>query len=105
MLTHRLTSVFLFPSLLHLPYGSSEEQENPKEPEELETFSSVRLSLKSFSRFLSSYVVETATIMCLCSGQCVIFYVYIGDISNYKGCMTVSYPDQEEREVEIVIWI
>lgn len=50
--------------------------------------------MKSFLRFLSSYVVATTTIACICANHCAIFYVYIGDIDKSSGVMTVSAPEQ-----------
>lgn len=46
--------------------------------------------MKSFLRFLSSYIVATTTIACICANHCAIFYVYIGDLDKSSGVMTVS---------------
>lgn len=46
--------------------------------------------MKSFLRFLSSYIVATTTIACICANHCAIFYVYIGDIDKSSGVMTVG---------------
>ncbi|KAL9936307.1 hypothetical protein V8E36_005149 [Tilletia maclaganii] len=71
----------------------------PAEPNELEApeelYRGVALELKSVSRFLSSYVVETTTIACLCKDHCAIFYVYIGDIKKGKGIMSFFIPGVE----------
>ncbi|PWN51227.1 cell cycle checkpoint [Violaceomyces palustris] len=52
----------------------------------------VTLEMKSFLRFLSSYVVATTTIACICENHCAIFYVYIGDVEKSSGVMTFFIP-------------
>ncbi|PWY96977.1 cell cycle checkpoint [Testicularia cyperi] len=53
---------------------------------------SVTLEMKSFLRFLSSYIVATTTIACICANHCAIFYVYIGDVEKSSGVMTFFLP-------------
>ncbi|KAK0546428.1 Checkpoint protein hus1 [Tilletia horrida] len=58
-------------------------------------FRGVPLELKSFLRFLASYVVETTTIASICKNHCAIFYVYIGDTKHGKGVMSFFLPGVE----------
>ncbi|KAK0545824.1 Checkpoint protein hus1 [Tilletia horrida] len=60
-----------------------------------EEFRGVPLELKSFLRFLASYVVETTTIASICKNHCAIFYVYIGDTKHGKGVMSFFLPGVE----------
>ncbi|SNX87627.1 related to protein hus1, required for S-M and DNA damage checkpoints [Melanopsichium pennsylvanicum] len=53
---------------------------------------SVNLEIKSFLKFLSSYVVATTTIACICSNHCAIFYVYISHVDKSSGVMTFFLP-------------
>ncbi|CAO1618742.1 unnamed protein product [Parajaminaea phylloscopi] len=53
---------------------------------------SVKLDAKSLLKFLSSHIVESRTIACICAGHCAIFYVYVGDAKNTSGVMTFFLP-------------
>lgn len=66
------------------PSTAQNQQSNPDEHK------SVNLEMKSFLKFLSSYIVATTTIACICANHCAIFYVYIGDVDKSNGVMTVS---------------
>ncbi|EPQ28001.1 uncharacterized protein PFL1_04328 [Pseudozyma flocculosa PF-1] len=66
--------------------------QNPEQTSDPSEYKSVMLDMKSFLRFLSSYVVATTTIACICSNHCAIFYVYIGDVEKSSGVMTFFLP-------------
>jgi len=70
------------------PSQDDEEREKP-DPEQL---FGVLLSVRGFLKFLSSHVVSTQTIACICQGHCVILYVYIGDVENAGGVLTFYIP-------------
>ncbi|KAJ3922420.1 checkpoint protein Hus1/Mec3 [Lentinula edodes] len=61
----------------------------PPDPEHL---FSVLVSVKSFLKFLSSHVVSTTTIACICQNHCLILYVYIGDVADAGGVLTFYIP-------------
>ncbi|KAF8638968.1 hypothetical protein AX17_001829 [Amanita inopinata Kibby_2008] len=66
-----------------------QHQEKERDPDEIYE---VCLSLKGFLRFLSSHVVSTTTIACVCHHYCVILYVYIGDVADARGVLTFYIP-------------
>ncbi|KAJ3868767.1 checkpoint protein Hus1/Mec3 [Lentinula novae-zelandiae] len=61
----------------------------PPDPEHL---FSVLVSVRSFLKFLSSHVVSTTTIACICQNHCLILYVYIGDVADAGGVLTFYIP-------------
>ncbi|KAE9401025.1 cell cycle checkpoint [Gymnopus androsaceus JB14] len=68
-------------------------QENTDDPlPDLEQLFSVLVSVKSFAKFLSSHVVSTTTIACICQNHCLILYVYIGDVADAGGVLTFYVP-------------
>ncbi|KAJ4482252.1 checkpoint protein Hus1/Mec3 [Lentinula aciculospora] len=71
--------------------GASQDSadEPPPDPEQL---FSVLVSVKSFLKFLSSHVVSTTTIACVCQNHCLILYVYIGDVADAGGVLTFYIP-------------
>lgn len=50
----------------------------------------VKVDAKSLLKFLSSHILESRCIVCICQPLCVIFYVYVGDPKNTSGVVTVS---------------
>jgi len=66
------------------------EDENPAK------FYGVLLEVRSLLRFLSTYVVSTTTIACICSGHCLIVYVYIGEMEESGGVLTFYMPSRVE---------
>ncbi|KAF9072540.1 checkpoint protein Hus1/Mec3 [Rhodocollybia butyracea] len=70
--------------------GASQETDDP--PPDPEDMFSVLVSVKSFIKFLSSHVVSTTTIACVCQNHCLILYVYIGDVADAGGVLTFYIP-------------
>ncbi|KAG6816673.1 hypothetical protein H0H87_004033 [Tephrocybe sp. NHM501043] len=66
-----------------------EDSEEPRDPDQLFT---VLVSIRSFLKFLSSHVVSTTTIACICQNHCMILYVYIGDVADAGGVLTFYIP-------------
>lgn len=58
----------------------------------------VKLEAKSLLKFLSSHVVESRTIACICAGHSAIFYVYVGDPKNTSGVMTFFLPAAQDED-------
>lgn len=69
----------------------------------------VLISIKSFLKFLNSYVVSTTTIACqsglplrkrylnhsypgICQNHCMILYVYVGEVADAGGVLTFYIP-------------
>ncbi|PAV16477.1 cell cycle checkpoint [Pyrrhoderma noxium] len=52
----------------------------------------VHVSNRAFLKFLSSHVVSTTTIACICENHCMILYVYIGEVSEAGGVLTFYIP-------------
>ncbi|KAI0926322.1 hypothetical protein AcW1_008532 [Taiwanofungus camphoratus] len=52
----------------------------------------VLVSLRSLLKFLSSHVVSTTTIACICQNHCMILYVYIGEVADAGGVLTFYIP-------------
>ncbi|KAH9940824.1 cell cycle checkpoint [Epithele typhae] len=71
--------------------ASQAQSEEEKDPKQLH---GVLVSHKALSRFLNSHVVSTTTIACICSGHCMILYVYIGSIADAGGVLTFYIPAQ-----------
>ncbi|KAH8118180.1 cell cycle checkpoint [Phellopilus nigrolimitatus] len=72
--------------------GEEEAREEPEsEPEPGQMFG-VHLSVRAFLKFLSSHVVSTTTIACICEDHCMILYVYIGDVADAGGVLTFYIP-------------
>ncbi|KAJ3832916.1 checkpoint protein Hus1/Mec3 [Lentinula raphanica] len=71
--------------------GASQDSadDDPPDPEHL---FSVLVSVRSFLKFLSSHVVSTTTIACVCQNHCLILYVYIGDVADAGGVLTFYIP-------------
>ncbi|TFY56033.1 hypothetical protein EVJ58_g7878 [Rhodofomes roseus] len=68
-----------------------------QDPDNLEardptTLYGVLVSLKSLQKFLSSHVVSTTTIACICQNHCIILYVYIGEMAEAGGVLTFYIP-------------
>ncbi|KAH9917266.1 checkpoint protein Hus1/Mec3 [Fomitopsis serialis] len=56
------------------------------------TLYGVLVSLRSLQKFLSSHVVSTTTIACICQNHCIILYVYIGEMAEAGGILTFYIP-------------
>ncbi|RDX50960.1 cell cycle checkpoint [Lentinus brumalis] len=54
----------------------------------------VLVSHKCLLKFLSSHVVSTTTIACICENHCMILYVYIGNVADAGGVLTFYIPAQ-----------
>ncbi|KIK60204.1 hypothetical protein GYMLUDRAFT_168427 [Collybiopsis luxurians FD-317 M1] len=67
-------------------------QDNTDARPDPENLFSVLVSIKSFVKFLSSHVVSTTTIACICQNHCLILYVYIGDVADAGGVLTFYVP-------------
>lgn len=69
----------------------------------------VLISIKSFMKFLNSYVVSSTTVACeppphvhprqsdsrspgVCQNHCMILYVYIGEVADAGGVLTFYIP-------------
>ncbi|THH04255.1 hypothetical protein EW145_g5652, partial [Phellinidium pouzarii] len=52
----------------------------------------VHVSIRAFLKFLSSHVVSTTTIACICEDHCMILYVYIGEVADAGGVLTFYIP-------------
>ncbi|KAG9008869.1 hypothetical protein FRB94_012838 [Tulasnella sp. JGI-2019a] len=76
--------------------GEGGEKDNSMEEDE-KPFHAVLLSMRSLLRFLSSYVVSTTTIACICSGHCLIMYVYIGEMDDSGGVLTFYIPSRMDE--------
>ncbi len=72
------------------PTIEASQSSTAQAPDDPAEHKSVHLEMKSFLKFLSSYIVATTTIACICANHCAIFYVYIGDVDKSSGVMTVS---------------
>ncbi|PWN30543.1 cell cycle checkpoint [Jaminaea rosea] len=58
----------------------------------------VKVDAKSLLKFLSSHILESRCIVCICQPLCVIFYVYVGDPKNTSGVVTFYLPGTEEDD-------
>ncbi|KAH9911380.1 checkpoint protein Hus1/Mec3, partial [Fomitopsis serialis] len=56
------------------------------------TLYGVLVSLRSLQNFLSSHVVSTTTIACICQNHCIILYVYIDEMAGADGILTFYIP-------------
>ncbi|KAG8864791.1 hypothetical protein FRB96_003377 [Tulasnella sp. 330] len=72
--------------------GKNKDAEREEKP-----FHAVLLSMRSLLRFLSSYVVSTTTIACICAGHCLIMYVYIGEMDDSGGVLTFYIPSRMDE--------
>lgn len=61
-------------------------------PQDKEKMFGVLVSIKCFMKFLSSYVISTTTIACICQNHCMILYVYIGEMADAGGVLTFYVP-------------
>ncbi|KAG6917856.1 hypothetical protein DXG01_000761 [Tephrocybe rancida] len=68
------------------------KREEPDESRDPDQLFSVLVSIRSFLKFLSSHVVSTTTIACICQNHCMILYVYIGDVADAGGVLTFYIP-------------
>ncbi|THU98365.1 cell cycle checkpoint [Dendrothele bispora CBS 962.96] len=69
--------------------SQDQDQETEKDPDK---FFSVVVSIRSFLKFLSSHVISSTTIACICQNHCLILYVYIGDVADAGGVLTYYVP-------------
>ncbi|EJD06814.1 cell cycle checkpoint [Fomitiporia mediterranea MF3/22] len=74
-----------------IPNMDSERSRDEPEPDPDQWFG-VHLSIRAFLKFLSSHVVSTTTIACICEDHCMILYVYIGDVQDAGGVLTFWIP-------------
>lgn len=74
--------------------AATQDQTQSTEPEERDPgqMFGVYLSVRAFLKFLSSHVVSTTTIACICENHCMILYVYIGDVADAGGVLTFYIP-------------
>ncbi|WVQ91931.1 hypothetical protein IAS59_005738 [Cryptococcus gattii] len=78
---------------LPIPVTNLEEEgEEAEEPPPPGQMMSTTVTIKALLKFLTSYVISSEAIMCICEGYCVIAYVYIGPIDNAEGVLTFYVP-------------
>ncbi|KAI0370127.1 cell cycle checkpoint [Pilatotrama ljubarskyi] len=65
------------------------EDADAKDPKDMH---GVLVSHKCLLKFLTSHVVSTTTIACICENHCVILYVYIGNVADAGGVLTYYIP-------------
>ncbi|KAL5503999.1 HUS1 [Sanghuangporus vaninii] len=65
---------------------------DPEPEKDANQWYSVHLSIRAFLKFLSSHVVSTTTIACICEDHCMILYVYIGEVQDAGGVLTFWIP-------------
>ncbi|KAL5485879.1 HUS1 [Sanghuangporus weigelae] len=65
---------------------------DPEPEKDANQWFSVHLSIRAFLKFLSSHVVSTTTIACICEDHCMILYVYIGEVQDAGGVLTFWIP-------------
>lgn len=66
--------------ILTIPVDLVEEEgEEAEEPPPPGQMMSTTVTIKALLKFLTSYVISSEAIMCICEGYCVIAYVYIGE--------------------------
>ncbi|KAL5525912.1 hypothetical protein ACEPAG_7250 [Sanghuangporus baumii] len=71
----------------------TDDPDSDLEPEkDADRWFSVHLSIRAFLKFLSSHVVSTTTIACICEDHCMILYVYIGEVHDAGGVLTFWIP-------------
>ncbi|KIJ52433.1 hypothetical protein M422DRAFT_156646 [Sphaerobolus stellatus SS14] len=68
------------------------ERDPDDEQRDPDTYATTLVSVKSFLKFLSSHVVSTTTIACICHKHCIIMYVYIGDVGEPGDVLTFYIP-------------
>jgi len=86
--------------LPHIPGIEQDQGEANNSQENGKSFHAAIISLRSLSKFLSSYVVSTTTIACICSGHCLILYVYIGEVEDSGGVLTFFIPSRMDDVAE-----
>ncbi|KAI0352210.1 cell cycle checkpoint [Trametes cingulata] len=69
--------------------GSDADDAEAKDPREMH---GVLVSHKCLLKFLTSHVVSTTTVACICENHCVILYVYIGNVADAGGVLTYYIP-------------
>jgi len=77
-----------------LPKMSGDTQSD--EDEEPDALHAALISIKSLQKFLVGTTVCTTTIACICSGHCLILYVYIGDVDDSGGVLTFYIPSRTD---------
>ncbi|KAF8517677.1 checkpoint protein Hus1/Mec3 [Hysterangium stoloniferum] len=68
------------------------ERGEDEEPVEPEAYATTLVSVKSFLKFLSSHIVSTTTIACICHNYCIIMYVYVGKVEEPGDILTFYIP-------------
>ncbi|KAL5526705.1 HUS1 [Sanghuangporus sanghuang] len=71
---------------------SHTDDPDPEPEKDADQWFSVHLSIRAFLKFLSSHVVSTTTIACICEDHCMILYVYIGEVQDAGGVLTFWIP-------------
>ncbi|GHJ87485.1 hypothetical protein NliqN6_3887 [Naganishia liquefaciens] len=56
----------------------------------------VTIGTKSLLKFLSTNVSNSGTIACICDDYCLICYIYIGDVADNAGVLTIFIPKMQE---------
>jgi len=86
-----------------LPHITGDEDQADKEKGvegDIRPYHAVLLSMRSLLRFLSSHLVSTTTIACICTGHCLILYVYIGEMDDSGGVLTFYIPSRMDDNAE-----
>ncbi|KAF8588237.1 cell cycle checkpoint [Ramaria rubella] len=73
------------------PIGRDDEE--PRDPE---AYATTLVYVKSFLKFLSSHLVSSSTIACICHKHCIIMYVYIGEMGEPGGILTFYIPGMDD---------
>ncbi|KDQ13494.1 hypothetical protein BOTBODRAFT_66718 [Botryobasidium botryosum FD-172 SS1] len=70
--------------------------QEPQEEAEVDPaeYHRILVTSRSLLKFLSSYVISTTTIACICSDYCLIMYVYIGEVDDAGGVLTYYIPSR-----------
>ncbi|KAI5451232.1 Checkpoint protein hus1 [Naganishia albida] len=56
----------------------------------------VTIGTKSLLKFLSTNVSNSGTIACICDDYCLICYIYIGDVADNAGVLTIFIPKMQD---------
>jgi len=87
--TQRIKADTVWSNLTNPKIGEGEEEEEETPAEE---YHSLLVDVRSLTRFLNAHLISTTTIACICSGHCIIMYVYIGEVGNAGGVLTFYIP-------------
>lgn len=90
--TQRIKADTVWNSLTNPNIGEGDNAADEDEEVEADQYYSVLVSVRSLTRFLNAHLISTSTIACICSGHCIIMYVYIGEVGNAGGVLTFYIP-------------